>query len=42
MQMFITTFESDDYRRILKMSCLISNTCDAMRSIKNEGVIDTE
>lgn len=44
MQMYIIVFESDDYCRMLRMYCVISDTCDAIRSIKNEGFIpiDTE
>lgn len=33
MQMFITVFESDNYYRMLKMWCLISKTCDAMKAL---------
>lgn len=44
MQMFIIVFENDNYCRMLKMYCLISKNCDAMRRIKNEDFIpkDTE
>lgn len=42
MQIFITVFESEDYCGMLKMYCLISKTCDAMRSIKSEGFLPVD
>lgn len=42
--MCITIIESDNYYGKLKMYCLISKTCDAIRSIENEDFmpIDSE